>query len=107
MRRKKLARLLRKLRAMRRSGPRRDQLLLRIGAARKEAGSAFRFLHLELPREGQAVTRHSFQFRVERPKLMAAELQDGHYLLRSEPRGRKSCRAMGALCATGTDRGGL
>jgi transposase len=83
MRRKKLARLLRKLRAMRRNGPRRDQLLLRIGAARKEAGSAFRFLHLELPREGQAVTRHSFQFRVDRPKLTAAELQDGHYLLRS------------------------
>lgn len=83
MRRKKLARLLRKLRAMQRSGPRRDQLLLRIGAARKEAGSAFRFLHLQLPREGEAVTRHSFQFRVDRPKLTAAELQDGHYLLRS------------------------
>jgi len=83
MRRKKLARLLRKLRAMQRSGPRRDQLLLRIGAARKEAGSAFRFLHLQLPSEGQAVTRHSFQFRVDRPKLLAAELQDGHYLLRS------------------------
>jgi transposase len=83
MRRKKLARLLRKLRAMQRSSPRRDQLLLRIGAARKEAGSAFRFLHLQLPREGQAVTRHSFRFRVDRPKLTAAELQDGHYLLRS------------------------
>jgi transposase len=83
MRRKKLVRLLRKLRAMQRSGPRRDQLLLRIGAARKEAGSAFRFLQLQLPSEGQAVTRHSFQFRVDRPKLLAAELQDGHYLLRS------------------------
>ena len=83
MRRKKLARLLRKLRAMQRSSPRRDQLLLRIGAARKEAGSAFRFLHLQLPGEGQAVTRQSFQFRVDRAKLMAAELQDGHYLLRS------------------------
>jgi hypothetical protein len=83
MRRKKLARLLRKLRAMRRSGPRRDQLLLRIGAARKEAGSAFRFLQLQLPREGEAVTRTSFQFRVDQPKLRAAELQDGHYLLRS------------------------
>ena len=83
MRRKKLARLLRKLRAMQRSGPRRDQLLLRMGAARKEAGRAFRFLHLQLPSEGQAVTRHSFRFRVDRPKLLAAELQDGHYLLRS------------------------
>jgi transposase len=83
MRRKKLARLLRKLRAMQRSAPRRDQLLLRIGAARKEAGSAFRFLQLQLPREGEAVTRNSFQFRVDQPKLRAAELQDGHYLLRS------------------------
>ena len=83
MRRKKLARLLRKLRAMQRSAPRRDQLLLRIGAARKEAGSAFRFLQLQLPREGKAVTRNSFQFRVDQPKLRAAELQDGHYLLRS------------------------
>ena len=83
MRRKKLVRLLRKLRAMQRSAPRRDQLLLRVGAARKEAGSAFRFLQVQLPREGQAVTRTSFQFRVDRPKLRAAELQDGHYLLRS------------------------
>lgn len=83
MRRKKLARLLHRLRAMQRSGPRRDQLLLRVGAARKEAGSAFRFLHMQLPREGEAVTRQSFQFRVDRPKLTAAELQDGHYLLRS------------------------
>jgi hypothetical protein len=38
MRRKRLARLLRKLRAMRRSLPGRDRLLLRIGAAKKEAG---------------------------------------------------------------------
>ena len=75
MRRKKLARLLRKLRAMQRSGPRRDQLLLRIGAARKEAGSAFRFLQVQLPREGEAVTRSSLQFRVDQPKLRAAQLQ--------------------------------
>jgi transposase len=83
MRRKKLARLLRKLRAMQRSGPRRDQLLLRIGAARKEAGSVYRFLQIHVPREGEAVMRHSFHFRVDQTKLKAAELQDGHYLLRS------------------------
>lgn len=41
MRRKRLARLLRKLRTMRKSLPQRDRLLLRIGAARKEAGRAF------------------------------------------------------------------
>jgi len=83
MRRKKLARLLRKLRALQRSGPRRDQLLLRMGAARKEAGSVYRFLQIQVPREGEAVMRHSFHFRVDQTKLKAAELQDGHYLLRS------------------------
>jgi transposase len=83
MRRKKLARLLRKLRALRRSGPRRDQLLLRLGAARKEAGSAARFLQIQVPREGEAVTRTSFRFRLDKAKLKAAEWQDGHYLLRS------------------------
>jgi transposase len=83
MRRKKLARLLWKLRAMRRSGPRRDQLLLRLGAARKEAGSASRFVEVQVPREGEAVTRASFRFRVDQAKLKSAELQDGHYLLRS------------------------
>jgi hypothetical protein len=41
MRRKKLARLLRKLRAMRRSCPKRDQLLMRVGAAKTDAGRAF------------------------------------------------------------------
>jgi transposase len=38
MRRKKLARLLRKLRAMRRSCPKRDQLLMRVGAAKTDVG---------------------------------------------------------------------
>jgi transposase len=83
MRRKKLARLLWKLRAMRRSCPRRDQLLLRIGAARKEAGSVAGFIEVRVPREGEAVTRASFRFRLDKAKLKAAELQDGHYLLRS------------------------
>lgn len=83
MRRKKLARLLHKLRAMQRSRPRRDRLLLRIGAARKEAGSAYRFLQVRLPKEEEAVTRTSFHFHVDHAKLKAAELQDGHYLLRS------------------------
>ncbi len=83
MRRKKLVRLLLKLRAMRRNPPSRDQLLLRIGAAKKDAGRAAHFVVLSVPPEGSAVTRASFVFRVEREKLKQAELRDGHYLLRS------------------------
>jgi transposase len=83
IRRKRLVRLLRKLRAMRRSLPGRDQLLLRIGASRKEAGRAFGFLKIHLPAAGEAVTRQTFHFEVDRDKLRKAEQRDGHYLLRS------------------------
>jgi transposase len=83
MRRKRLARLLRKLRAMRKSLPKRDQLLLRIGAAKKEAGRAFGFVKIQMPPVRQAVTRETFSFQVDKAKLKAAEQRDGHYLLRS------------------------
>ncbi len=83
MRRKRLARLLRKLRAMRRSLPSRDPLLLRIGAAKKEAGRAFGFVKLRMPLANEPVTRQSFSFRVDREKLRKAQQRDGHYLLRS------------------------
>ncbi|HEY7339018.1 MAG TPA: IS1634 family transposase [Bryobacteraceae bacterium] len=49
MRRKRLVRLLRRLRVMRKSLPKHDQLLLRIGAAKKEAGRAFGFVKIQLP----------------------------------------------------------
>ncbi len=83
MRRKRLARLLRKLRAMRKSLPKRDQLLLRIGAAKKEAGRAFGFVKIQIPQADQAVTRETFSFQVDQAKLKATEQRDGHYLLRS------------------------
>jgi hypothetical protein len=83
IRRKRLVRLLRKLRAMRRSLPGRDQLLLRIGAAKKEAGRAFGFVTITLPAATETVTRASFHFHVDKVKLQQAEHRDGHYLLRS------------------------
>jgi len=83
IRRKKLARLLRKLRAMRRSCPSRDPLLMRIGAAKTEAGRAFGFVRITLPPEGQEITRQNFTFRLDKRKLEQAELRDGHYLLRT------------------------
>jgi transposase len=83
MRRKRLVRLLRKLRAMRKRLPKRDQLLLRIGAARKEAGRAFGFVKIQLPTKDQEVTRETFSFQVDKAKLKASEQRDGHYLLRS------------------------
>ena len=83
MRRKRLVRLLRKLRAMRRSLPQRDQLLLRIGAAKKDAGRAFGFVKIHLPEKDEPVSRATFTFHTDKAKLKAAEQRDGHYLLRS------------------------
>jgi transposase len=83
MRRRKLARLLRKLRAMRRSCPKRDHLLMRVGAAKTDAGRAFGFVKINLPQAGQEVTRDTFTFRLDRVRLKEAELHDGHYLLRT------------------------
>jgi len=83
MRRKRLVRLVRKLRAMRKSLPQRDRLLLRIGAAKKEAGRAFGFVKIQLPAEKEAVTRKSFSFQLDKAKLQAAQERDGQYLLRS------------------------
>jgi len=83
IRRRKLARLLKSLRKLRRSAPARDQLLLRIGAAKKEAGRAFGFVTIRLPQEREEVTRQTFTFQLNKAKLQKAELRDGHYLLRS------------------------
>jgi transposase len=83
IRRRKLARLLRKLRAMRQRPPSRDPLLLRLGAAKTEAGRAFQFVELHLPKAGEAVTRQTFWFRLDKKKFQQAESRDGHYLLRT------------------------
>jgi transposase len=83
MRRKRLARLLWKLRAMRRSCPPRDSLLMRMGSAKSEAGRAFGFVKIQLPKKDQEVTRESFAFQLDKDKLQEAELRDGHYLLRT------------------------
>src|SRR5207248_5856350 len=83
MRRRKLARLLRKLRAMRRSCPKRDQLLMRVGAAKTDAGRAFGFVKINLPQADQEVTKETFTFHLDKAKLKEGELRDGHYLLRT------------------------
>ena len=83
IRRRRLARLLWKLRALRRSCPARDDLLMRIGAAKSEAGRAFGFVELRVPTEQESVSRQTLTFRLKRAKLREAELRDGHYLLRS------------------------
>jgi hypothetical protein len=54
-----------------------------VGAAKTEAGRAFGYVKIQLPPAGQAVTRQTFTFQVDKEKLREAQLRDGHYLLRT------------------------
>jgi transposase len=83
MRRRRLVQYLRALRRMRHSLPSRDQLMMRIGAAKSKAGRANAYVQLSLPAEGEPVTRETFRFKLDREKFDETELRDGHYLLRS------------------------
>jgi len=92
MRRQKLARLLWTLRGLRRETS-RDRLLLRLGAAKAKAGRAAALVEIHLPATAQAEKKGkppiqklapgSFTFELKQEELKAAELYDGHYLLRS------------------------
>jgi transposase len=85
IRRRKLARLLRTLRVLRRTRQRpwkRDTLLHKLGAAHKEAGKAWGFVKITLPKAPQPVNRDTFEFEVLQDKLKDAQQRDGHYLLR-------------------------
>ena len=83
IRRRKLVRFLWRLLEIRHSRPSRDQLLQRLGAAKKDAGRATGYVKLHLPKEGEEVSRKTFRFKVDRKKLKKSESRDGHYLLRS------------------------
>ncbi len=107
IRRKKLVRLLRKLRAMRRSCPKRDQLLMRVGAAKTEAGRAFGFVNINLPKPGQQVTRESFTFQVDKVKTQGRRTARRPLLAAHQSSRRRSRRTVGSLHAAHTDRSGV
>jgi hypothetical protein len=66
----------------------RDQLLIKLGAARKEAGPAvYRIVDLQLPDKDQPVTPETFGFRLNWQRLREARRREGSYLLRSNMTG--------------------
>jgi len=75
--------------------------------ARPKPAEAFRFLHLQLPDEGQAVTRQSLQFPDRPAKTHRGGTAGWSLSAAFEPGGRGPRGRLRALCTTGTDRGGL
>ena len=84
IRRRRLKKLLKRLRELRQQKLTRDQLLIKLGAAKKEAGPvAYRIVDIQLPNKDQPVTPETFSFRVDWQKLREARRREGSYILRS------------------------
>jgi len=83
MRRRRLKKLWRRLKDLQHQKLSRDQLLIKIGAAKKEAGRAFTLVDIKLPGKDQPVSADTFTFRLRRDKLRTARRREGTYLLRT------------------------
>ena len=83
MRRRRLKILWRRLHELQRQTPTRDSLLLKLGAAKKEAGRAYHLVEIQIPDPNQPVTPESFTFSLRRDKLRTVRRREGRYLLRS------------------------
>ena len=88
MRRRRLKKLIKRLHELRQQKLTRDQLLIKLGAARKQAGPAlWRIIDIQLPDKDQAVTPDTFCFKLNWQKLREARRREGSYLLRSNVTG--------------------
>jgi len=84
MRRRKLKRLWERLQLMQRmKNLKRDALLLKLGAAKQEAGKAWELLNIRLPEPRETVTPATFTFILNRQKLRKTRRAEGTYLLRT------------------------
>jgi hypothetical protein len=83
MRRRRLKKLWRRLHELQGHKLTRDELLLKLGAAKKEAGRAYALVAIQLPEPDQEVTAQTFTFTLRRDKLRIVRRREGRYLLRS------------------------
>jgi transposase len=90
MRRRQLKWLWHRLQELKAMKLKRDALLMKVGAARQQAPSAWRFVQVELPaaqkkhaKTDPETPEQSFSFTLRRDKLRVARRREGRYLLRS------------------------
>jgi transposase len=83
MRQRQLKRLWKRLHELKDMQLTRDQLLLKLGAARQQSPSAWRFVEITIPKEDA-----SFRFSLRKDTLRKARRREGRYLLRTNLMGR-------------------
>jgi transposase len=83
MRRRRLKRLCKRLKELQRQTLSRDDLLLKLGAAKKDAGRTYGLMRIQVPTPGESVTAETFTFSLNRKKLRQVRRREGRYVLRS------------------------
>jgi transposase len=87
MRRRRLGRYVQRLHALQGQALTRDQLLMKLGAARHEAGRAADLIKVHVPVTGGDSKTSSFTFELDRAKLRKVRRREGRYLLRTNLNG--------------------
>jgi len=83
MRRRRLKKLWHRLKALQQQNIKRDTLLMKVGAAKKEAGRSSSLVDIKLPGAKEPVNPETFTFRLRKNKLRTVRRREGCYLLRS------------------------
>lgn len=83
MRRRQLKGLWKRLQELTQMELTRDQLLLKLGAAKARYPAAWRLVALQVPEESQAIQPPNFRFALRKDKLRLVRKREGRYLLRS------------------------
>ena len=83
MRRSQLKGLVRRLKELQAMELSRDQLLLKLGAAKQQFPAAWRLVALHVWEAGQAINAQNFTFKLRTDKLRQVRRREGRYLLRS------------------------
>jgi hypothetical protein len=83
MRRRQLKGLVERLKDLARMELNRDQLLLKLGAAKSQYPAAWRLLAIQVPGEQADLRPPNFTFELRRDQLRQVRRREGRYLLRS------------------------
>jgi transposase len=83
MRRRQLKGLVKRLKDLAQRELTRDQLLLKLGAAKSQFPAAWRLITLQVPDPETEMRRPNFTFVLRRDKLRQVRRREGRYLLRS------------------------
>jgi transposase len=83
MRRRQLKGLVKRLKDLAKMELSRDQLLLKLGAAKNQFSAAWRLVAIQVPEKEAGIRPPNFTFELRRDKLRQTRRREGRYLLRS------------------------